>query len=214
VIYNAVPRILNPQEVNYDGMILFGILGLVVNGVGAFVTSHSNKLNEKAVSLHLLEDVLGWVAVFIVSIVMKIFNMPILDPILSIFITVYILWHVVQNYRSIFAIFLQKAPDTIDFDGFKKEILEKNKLIKDIHHTHVWSLDGINAYISLHVVIPSNVTIDDVINIKREIKHEAEHHLIFHTIVEIEFEGEICDDRECNVEINSEMLNSHHHHHH
>jgi len=212
MIYNAIPRIINPVEVNYDGMLLLGILGLVVNGVGAFVTSHGNKLNEKAVSLHLLEDVLGWVAVFIVSIIMKVFDIPVLDPILSIFITLYILWHVINNYKSIFAIFLQKAPDTSNFDEFKKEIIEEHKLIKDIHHTHVWSLDGVNTYISLHVVIPKNVTVEEIINLKKEIKHEAEHHSIFHTTVEIEFEEEKCEDKECHVDVNVEVGHSHHHH--
>ena len=213
MIYNAIPRIIKPVEVNYDGMILLGILGLAVNGIGAFITSHGDKLNEKAVSLHLIEDVLGWIGVFVVSIVMKVFDVPVLDPILSIFITIYILWHVIKNYRSIFAIFLQKAPDTSNFDEFKQEILEEIKLIKDIHHTHVWSLDGVNTYISLHVVIPKNVTVEDIISIKKKIKHEAEHHSIFHTIIEIEFEDENCEDKECHVDVNSEMLHSHHHHH-
>ena len=212
MIINAIPRIISPERVNYEGMIILGIMGLFVNGIGAFVTSHSNKLNEKAVSLHLLEDVLGWIAVFIVSIVMKIFDMPILDPILSLFITIYILWHVVQNYKSIFGVFLQKAPEANKFGEFKSQILESNKMIKDIHHTHVWSLDGVNTYISLHVVIPNEVSVDDIIKIKKDIKHRAEHYSIYHTIIEIEFEGEICDDKECNVDINNELLKSHVHH--
>ena len=212
MIINVIPRIITPEKVNYDGMIIFGVIGLFVNGIGAFITSRSNKLNEKAVSLHLFEDVLGWIAVFIVSIIMKFFDMPILDPILSIFITIYILWHVIQNYRSIFSVFLQKAPETNNFEEFKKQILDSNEIIKDIHHTHIWSLDGVNTYISLHVVVPDSVSIDDIIKMKREIKHEAEHYEIFHTIIEVEFESEICDEKECNVNINSERMSSHHHH--
>lgn len=214
MIYNAVPRIINPVEVNYDGMILFGILGVIINGAGAVITSHSGKLNEKSVSLHMFEDVLGWIAVFIASILMKVFDLAIIDPILSIFITLYILWHVLRNYQNIFSIFLQKAPDNIEFEKFKSELLEENKMITDIHHTHVWSLDGVNTYISLHAVVPNSVSVDDIIKIKRDIKHEAIHHSIYHTIIEIEFENEICDDKECNVDINSEMLDLHHHHHH
>jgi len=214
MIYNAVPRIINPQTVNYDGMILFGILGVLINGVGAVVTSRSNKLNEKAVSLHMFEDVLGWIAVFIASIIMKVFDLPIIDPILSICITLYILWHVLKNYKNIFSIFLQKAPEGDEFEKFKKDVLENNDEIKDIHHIHVWSLDGINTYISLHVVISNNVTIEDIIKIKKEIKHKAEQHSIYHTIIEIEFENENCDDKMCNVDINSELSNLHHHHHH
>ena len=142
---------------------------------------------------------------------MKIFDIPVLDPILSIFITFYILYHVIQNYRSIFAIFLEKAPDASNFEEFKKEILKENNLIKEIHHTHVWSLDGVNTYISLHVVLPKDVSVEDIINIKRKIKHEAEHHLITHVIIEIEFEDENCEDKECKVDMSSEILHSHHH---
>ena len=211
MIFNAIPRIINPAYVNYDGMIIIGILGLLANGVGAIITSHGNKLNEKAVSLHLFEDVLGWIAVFVVSIIMKIFDVPILDPILSVFITMYILWHVIINYKKIFEIFLQKAPDSSSFDEFKQELLSENDIIKDIHHTHVWSLDGVNTYISLHVVIPNTVNVSDIINIKKKIKHVAEHHSIFHTIIEIEFENESCSDTECHVDTNIKVGHSHHH---
>ena len=214
MVYNAVPRILNPVQVNYDGMIIFGILGVLINGTGAVITSRSNRLNEKSVSLHMFEDVLGWVAVFIASILMKIFDLPIIDPILSIFITLYILWHVVKNYKSIFAVFLQKAPDNVEFEKLKEKLIQENNFIKEIHHTHVWSLDGVNTYISLHVVMPNDVTVEDIIKTKKYIKHEAEHYSIFHTIIEIEFENEICEDKECNVEINGELLKSHHHHNH
>jgi len=214
MIYNAIPRIINPVEVNYNGMIVFGIFGVLINGIGAVITSRSNKLNEKTVSLHMFEDVLGWIAVFISSIIMKIFDLAIIDPILSIFITLYILWHVIRNYKSIFSIFLQKAPGNIEFEEFKDKVLEKNKEIKNIHHTHIWTLDGVNTYISLHVVISNEVTINDIIRIKKEIKHEAQHNSIYHTIIEIEFEDEVCDDRECNVKINNDLLNLHHHHNH
>jgi cobalt-zinc-cadmium efflux system protein len=122
--------------------------------------------------------------------------------------------HVFKNYKSIFSIFLQKAPNTDEFDEFKKKVLDEMDIIKEIHDTHVWSLDGINTYISLHVVIPQNVTTQDIIKIKRMIKEEAEHHSIFHTIIEIEFENEECVDKECNVEINNKRLDTHHHHNH
>lgn len=213
MIYNAIIRIMNPVEVNYDGMLILGVIGLLVNGLGALVTSKGNKINEKAVSLHLLEDVLGWIAVLATSIVMKIFDIPILDPILSIGITLYILKHVVQNLKSVFEIFLEKAPENSEFEEFKKELMEENKNIKDIHHIHVWSADGVNTYAMMHVVVPDDIGVKDIIELKDKINHEASHHNIVHVTIEIEFESEKCEHEKCEVEINENNIHSHHHHH-
>lgn len=214
MICNAVPRLINPAKVHYDGMIIFGILGLVANGVGAFVTSHGEKLNEKAVSLHLLEDLLGWIAVLVTSIIMKVFEVPILDPILSICITVYILWHVLNNYKNIFEIFLQKAPKGINIRKLKAELIDKVRYIRDIHHIHVWALDDITKCISMHVVIPNYVLVEDIIWVKKEIKHEIVHHGIEHVTIQIEFEGELCEDKECHINSKCSSHSHHHHHHH
>ncbi len=213
MIYNAVPRIINPVEVNYDGMLILGILGLFINGAGALVTSKGEKINEKAVSLHLLEDVLGWIAVLVVSVIMKVFNIPVLDPILSILITVYILWHVVRNFKSVFEIFLEKAPESFEFEEFKKELMNENKEIKNIHHIHIWSVDGVNTYVMMHVVVSDDIQIPEIISLKKKISDEALHHKIVHTTIEIEFESEKCENEECDVKINEEMRHAHHHHH-
>ena len=214
MIYNAIPRIITPEKVNYDGMLILGILGLVVNGAGALVTSKGDKINEKSVSLHMLEDVLGWISVLIVSVVMKVFDVPVLDPILSLGITIYILWHVVRNLRSIFEIFLEKAPVNSKFEEFKKELMEENNDIKDIHHIHIWSADGVNTYVTMHIVVTDDITNDKVISLKKYVKDEANHHQIPHMTIEIEYESEHCNDEECKVEINNEDMHGHHHHHH
>lgn len=214
MIYNAVYRILNPADVNYDGMLIFAILGLVANGIGAFVTSKGERLNQKAVSLHLLEDVLGWVAVLVTSVIMKIFDVSILDPILSICITVYILWHVMQNYKRIFEIFLQKVPKDIDVRNLKNELIEEIDNIKDIHHMHVWALDDVNNIMSLHVVVPNGILIDKLAEIKKEIKHEATHYNISHVTIQFESENEICEERECKINLDQNTHSHCHHHHH
>lgn len=214
VVLNAIPRIINPESVNYDGMLIFAIVGLVVNGLGAFLTSHGEHLNEKAVSLHLLEDVLGWVAVLITSIAMKIFNLPILDPILSIAIAVFILYHAIKNLKEIFSVFLEKSPNECDFNHFKEELLEENDDVLDIHHIHTWTMSGTDVYATMHIVVEDDITQDEIIELKREIKHEALHHGINHLTLEFEYEKENCDDVECNPIIESHLHHHHHHHHH
>lgn len=214
VIYNGITRIINPVKVNYDGMFILAILGLIANGIGAFVTSHGEKLNEKAVSLHLLEDLLGWIVVLITSVIMKIFDISILDPILSICITLYILWHVINNYKRIFSIFLQKAPDNVDVESFVKEFMEQNDQIEDIHHIHLWALDDINNCMSCHIVLSNNTNISTIRKIKKKMKHEAMHHNISHLTIELEFENEKCDEMLCTVYNNSSHSHHCHHHHH
>jgi len=213
MLYNAIPRLMNPEAIKYDSMILIGILGVIINGAGALTTSKSERINEKAINLHLLEDVLGWIAVLVVSIVMRIFDLPILDPILSILITIYILYHVFKNLKSIFEIFLQKAPQDVKFDEFKNELLKENKEILDIHHIHFWTLDGETNFVTMHVLLKDDIKMDKVIELKQKIKHEGKHYNICNMTIEIEYEKEKCQSKECEVRKSNSNSHGHHHHH-
>jgi len=112
-------------------------------------------MNEKVISLHLLEDVLGWVAVFMISIVMIFTQISILDPILSILITFYILFGVLKNLKATALLFLQAAPKNLNVKIIDKE-LKKDSFINGIHDTHIWSLDGEKHILSTHVIINKN----------------------------------------------------------
>ncbi len=211
VIYGAIPRIINPQTINYNGMLVLSVIGLIVNGLAAYTTHNGEGVNEKAVNLHMLEDVFGWFAVLITSVVMKFFDIPILDPILSIIITGYILIHVFKNIKAVFEILLNKAPNNIDMDKIKEELL-KNEDIKDIHHIHIWTSDGINSYVTMHVVI-NEITEEKLIEIKEFIRHKLKHENILHITIEIESINEDCHNEVCKVD---EIEHNHTHigHHH
>lgn len=210
MVYNAVPRLINPQRVDYDGVLILAIIGLVINGLGAYRTARGEAISERTVSLHLLEDVLGWASVLICSVFMKIFDLPILDPILSILISCFILFNVFKNLRKILEVFLEKAPE-FDFDGVKAEILENPSII-DMHHFHLWTLDSINKYATLHIVVKDGVTQEEISSIKKYVKDEFAEHGVVHTTVEVEFENEHCG--EVNCVIKNVPSASHHHHHH
>ena len=90
IITHAIPKLLSPTETNSKGMLLLAILGIVINGAAVLRLQKGKSLNEKVVSLHLLEDVLGWVAILIGSIFMMYFDAPFLDPLLSIGITLFV----------------------------------------------------------------------------------------------------------------------------
>ena len=199
VIYNAIPRIFKPEEVNYNGILVLAVFGAIINGLAAYKTAKGHSLNEKAINLHLLEDVIGWIAVLITGIIMKIFDIPVLDPILSILITLFILSRVLINLKKIFEVFLEKAPNDVDSKHLKKHLLE-NKSIKDVHHIHIWTIDGNNKYIMLHVMINDNIKNKEIITIKNYIREELLEHGFDHSTIEIEFENEECPNHECKVE--------------
>lgn len=208
VIYNAVNRIISPTEIKYDGMIVFAIVGVCVNFCAVFFTRDGNSLNQKAVNLHMLEDVLGWAVVLIGAIVMKFTDFVFIDPIMSICVAVFILINALKNLNKIVDIFLEKTPKSIDVNEIKEHIKNIDEVI-DVHHIHIWSMDGQSNYATMHVV-----TNADACEIKEHIREELREHGIYHVTLELESEGEHCHEKLCKVEVGSGTVHHHYHHHH
>jgi len=197
VLYNAIPRLIKPEEVNYDAMIIFAIFGVFINGYAAYRTSHSEKHNEKAINLHMLEDVFGWIAVLIGSVAIKLFNLMIIDPILSILIAIYILYHVYKYIKEVFEILLEKVPNDIKIDEIKDKIKDNNKTVDNVHHIHIWSLDGVNNYMTAHVLLNKDLTKEELIQLKNNIKKQVKELNINHITIEIEYFNEKCENKKC-----------------
>lgn len=205
VIYESIQRIITPVEINYNGMILFAIAGVIINTIASYATKEGDSLNQKSVNLHMLEDVLGWVVVLIGSIVMRFVNIPVLDPILSIGVATFVLFHATRNLKEILDVFLEITPKNIDLDEIKKHLMKVEGVI-DVHHIHVRSVDGYNNYATLHVVVKEYKE-----KIKKEVREELEEHGICHSTIELELENEDCENNEC---ILPKGEHHHHHHHH
>jgi len=206
VIFNAVKRIINPETINYNGMIIFAVFGVIVNFVAAYFTKDGDSLNQKAVNLHMLEDVLGWLVVLIGAIIIKFTEVTVIDSIMSIFVAIFILVNALKSYKTIVDLFLEKIPEGIEIEEIKEHLSEIEN-VKDVHHIHVWSMDGINNYATMHVVTDT----ENTRCLKCAIKGELKEHGIAHTTIEFEKEDEKCDETECHVEHES---HGHHHHHH
>lgn len=204
VIIGAIKRLLNPVEVDYSGMIVFAIFGVILNLLAAYFTREGDSINQKSVNLHMLEDVLGWVIVLIGAIIMNFTDIRIIDPIMSIGVAIFILVSSFENIKQVLDLFLEKTPEEIDINELKKHLLEIEG-VEDIHHIHVWSIDGFKNYATMHVVTKDK----NVSNVKKNIREELEEHNICHSILETEEEA--CDDKECHIDFNQ---NFHHHHHH
>lgn len=116
IIVESIPRIITPEHSDANGMMWFAILGIIVNGAAVLKLRKGTSINERVVSLHMLEDVLGWTVVLIASIVMQFYNIPVLDPILSLLIASFILYNVFKNGRESVRIILQGTPVKISSD--------------------------------------------------------------------------------------------------
>jgi hypothetical protein len=150
VLVTAFPRLADPVMPHTEGMLALAVLGVAVNGYAAYHLSQGKTLNEKVLNWHLLEDVLGWVAVLIVATVMQFVDWPILDPLLSIGFTLFILINVLRNLWATGRLFFQAVPDP-DLLESVRESLMSLKEIDDVHHLHLWSLDGEHHVLTAHV---------------------------------------------------------------
>lgn len=193
IMFEAIPRLFNPEPVNAQGMLLLAVLGVLINGA-AVIRLRSNKasLNQKTIMLHLLEDVLGWVAVLAGAVVMYFTNWTIIDPILSLCIALYILANAVKNLKAVLKIFLQATPEDVDIEQIKHDLVSIEDVI-DLHDTHVWTMDGQYNILTVHLVIQENKTLTELKSIKGKVNEVLKNHHIQHITVQFEVPGEVCE---------------------
>ncbi len=191
VVYEAVGRILHPQHSDAGGMLIFAIIGILVNGYAAWKMSSGKTLNEKVVSWHLLEDLLGWVAVLIVAIILHFKDIHYLDPALSLFITLFILWGVTKRLKETVFLFLQGVPADINLNEIEQRIA-RTAHVQSLHHTHIWSLDGERHVFTTHVKLEKLESFDQLIRVKEEIKSILENYRFEHYTIETELDKENC----------------------
>ena len=206
VVVNAINKIVNPTDINYNGMIVFGIIGAVVNFLAALFTHGGESINQRAVNLHMLEDVLGWIVVLVGAIIMRFTDWALLDPIMSIGVAIFIFINAVKNLKTVLDIFLEKTPKNISVDEIKEHLCKIDG-IADVHHIHLRTLDGHNVYATMHVVTDVNPH-----TIKEKLRKELDEYGITHSTLELESTDEHCHHKHCHIEHSSEH-HCHHHHH-
>lgn len=192
VIYEAIGRILEPEHSDAGGMMIFSIIGIAVNGYAAWKMSGGKSLNEKVVSWHLLEDVLGWVAVFIVAVILQFKDIHYLDPALSLLITAYILWGVVKRLKETLFVFLQGIPKNVDLIKIEKELTEI-KNVQSLHHTHIWSLEGVHHVFTTHLKLEQITEFNQILEVKKAAKNILKRYPFEHYTIETELDEETCN---------------------
>ena len=206
VIAQAASRILSPRAIHYNGTILFAVVGVCVNFGAAFLTRGGGSLNQKAVNLHMLEDVFGWLVVLVGAVVMKWTGWTLIDPIMSIAVAVFILFHAIRNFKQIMGLFLLKTPKGITPDEIRKHLCALEGVL-DIHHLHIWSMDTQNHCATLHIVTNAAPH-----RTKEAVRQTLREHGIVHATLELERSAEQCHEEICRL---GDCAHSgcHHHHH-
>jgi cobalt-zinc-cadmium efflux system protein len=171
ILSEAVPRLINPQETNAAGMFALAVVGIVVNGIAALRVSKGKSVNERLVTLHLLEDVLGWVAVLIGSTVMYFTGWTIIDPILSIIIAAFILFNVIRNIRQIIPVIMQGT----DVDTARiAALIKSNPQVSGITDLRIWSLDGEHNVLTARIILKPAISGEEKAELKSMIRNALE----------------------------------------
>ncbi|MFT5890254.1 MAG: cobalt-zinc-cadmium efflux system protein [Dokdonia sp.] len=191
IFIEAIPRLIHPQQPETQGMMILAVLGVVFNGAAVLRLKKGTSVNERVVSLHLLEDVLGWVAVLIGSIIMHFFDIPIIDPILSLGIALFILVNVYKNLKEAIQIVMQGVPDDTDVKEVEHRLISYPE-IKEIHDIHVWSMDGEYNIMTAHVVVHHKGSLKELEPLKKKIRQDLEELHIEHVTLEFEVVEENC----------------------
>lgn len=194
VIYGSVMRIKEPKEIYGLGMLIIAVFGFIINGLAVLKTHKGTGANEKAISLHLLEDVLGWAAVLVGSIFIYFFNWSFIDTALSLIIAVFLLVESVKQLMGVFRILLETAPEGFSIEEYKNALLQTEN-VTDIHHIHIWSMDGEDILATLHANINAD-TLDCLKAVKEQLEHKSLEFGIHHITIQLDLENDCCHN-EC-----------------
>ena len=208
IIINAIVRISNPTPINYNGMIIFAIIGIIINSAAVFITSAGKSLNQKAVKLHMLEDAIGWIIVLIGAVIMRFTDIVFIDSVLSVGMAIFILIYAIKNLKQSTMLLLEKIPENISLKVITDAIMDLDGVL-DIHHIHIWSIDGINHCATMHIIAENCHA-----KIKNDVRNILKIYHIDDVTIEVESIEENCGYMEHFINQNRYHCHHAHTHHH
>ena len=152
VILGNITKLFHPQPVNDEGILWLGIIAVSINVLASLVVRKGKTKNESILSLHFLEDTLGWVAVILMAIVLRFTDWYILDPLLSLVISIFILSKAIPRFWSTLKIFLDAVPEGVDIKQVKSD-LEQLDHVASINQLNLWTMDGLEKNAIVHVCL-------------------------------------------------------------
>lgn len=192
IIIESVKRFTEPAEPKAMGMIVFAVAGVVVNALAMVRLQKGASMNERVVSLHFLEDLLGWISVLIAAVVMLFVRLPMLDSILSLGIAAFILFNIYRNVRSSMKVILQGVPEDVDEEKVLETILSEAHVLS-VHDLHIWSMDGEYSVLTAHLVVDKTIAaISETEILKASLRDKLIKLRINHPTFELEHEDSGC----------------------
>ena len=152
VILENITKIFHPQPVNDEGILWLGIIAVSINVLASLLIRKGQTKNESILSLHFLEDTLGWLAVILMAIVLRFTDWYILDPLLSLAISFFILSKAIPRFWSTLRIFLDAVPEGVDIQQVKSD-LEQLDHVASINQLNLWTMDGLEKNAIVHVCL-------------------------------------------------------------
>ena len=210
VILENLTKLFHPQPVNDEGILWLGIIAVTINVLASLVVRKGKTKNESILSLHFLEDTLGWVAVILMAIILRFTDWYILDPLLSLVISFFILSKALPRFWSTLKIFLDAVPEGVEIKQVKNG-LEQVDNVASINQLNLWTMDGLEKNAIVHVCLKR---IEDMEASKTAIRHYLKD-IGFHNItIEVDSDqaSHACHKRDIHA-IESPSGHNHHHHH-
>ena len=152
VILENITKLFNPQPVNDEGILWLGIIAVSINLLASLVVRKGKTKNESILSLHFLEDTLGWLAVILMAIILRFTDWYILDPLLSLVISIFILTKAIPRFWSALKIFLDAVPEGVDIQKIKTDLAELDH-VASINQLNLWTMDGLEKNAIVHVCL-------------------------------------------------------------
>lgn len=194
ILSKAIPRLINPEHVDVTGMAIIAVVGITFNSLAFLRLKRGQDMNQRVLTWHMLEDVIGWFVILIGSTIMFFWDNHLIDPIMTVGFTAFILWGVIRNLKGTINIFLQGVPSHIDVNHIKEGILA-HEGVKGLHDVHVWSLEGETDVFTGHIVVDEEL-LKNPDSTRKIIKNELTNHHIEHSTIELESE-DFCSGTEC-----------------
>ena len=195
LVYEAVFRFIEPTQVDGWLTVIIAAVALVIDLATAALTWRLSKesINIRAAFLHNLADALGSVAVIVAGTLILLYDWRLADPIATILIAGFILWHAFAEIGTAIRILMLGAPPELDGESLISAFCGVDGVV-DVHHVHLWQMDERRNSLEAHLVVSE----DDWMQAE-QIRNRAENMLrqrfdIAHTTLQMEHAGHICDD--------------------
>lgn len=199
IVLESVQRLQNPPKVDGEGMMLMALGGLLFNGLAYWKLHGGASHQTRVLSLHLLEDVLGWLAALIGGLLIRWLGWHMLDPLLSLGIAVFILFNALKSLGPTFRVLLQAIPSNHKPEYFRALLLRED-VVKAVHDLHVWTLDGQYHVLTAHLLVDPNHSLQTLASAKSRMKEALQQAGVPHSTLEFDTPEEAERHVHCQVD--------------